>query len=143
MNFASSDIRSGVQGGSQVSSTSTSSTPSTAAVGVVDPLLDHRPGGTAHRREAVDDLDLRALHLDVVEQAELDDVHPELGILDAAQRLGDVFLRDHGLRLQEPHFLASFSREEVDAVDEADPVAAGAHDERVGARAVGEVADTA
>src|SRR5262245_17719145 len=63
---------------------------------VVDPLLDHRPGGAAHRREAVDHLDLRALDLDVVEQAELDDVHPELGILDVAQRLRDVVFRNHG-----------------------------------------------
>ena len=42
MNFASSDIRSGVHGGSHVSSISTSSTPGTVRSDVVDVLLDHR-----------------------------------------------------------------------------------------------------
>src|SRR5215218_601949 len=51
----------------------------------VDVLLDHRAGRAAHRREAVNDLHLRALDLDVVQQAEIDDVHAELGILDLAQ----------------------------------------------------------
>src|SRR5689334_9276310 len=46
-------------------------------------------------------------------------------------------------RLTEPDFLASFPREEVDPVDEAHPVAARAHDERVRARRVGEEADAA
>ena len=59
---------------------------------VVHVLLDHRPGRAAHRREAVDQLHLGAVDLDVVEQAELDDVHPELGILDLVERLEDVFL---------------------------------------------------
>src|SRR5438132_1194319 len=31
----------------------------------VDVLLDHRSGGTAHRRQAMDDLDVRAVDLDV------------------------------------------------------------------------------
>src|SRR5919109_2612239 len=44
---------------------------------------------------------------------------------------------------QEPHFLATLSREEVDPVDETHPVAARAHDERVGARRVREEADAA
>src|SRR5262249_42775205 len=57
---------------------------------LLDVLLDQRPGGAAHRREAVDRLHLRAFHLDVVEQAQLDDVHPELGVLDGAERLDHV-----------------------------------------------------
>ena len=63
---------------------------------VVDVLLDHRSGRAAHRRQRVDHLDLRPLDLDVVEQPELDDVHPELGILDGVQRLDDLVLRRHG-----------------------------------------------
>src|SRR5262245_66594855 len=49
---------------------------------VVDALLDHRPRGTAHRRQAVHDLDLRAVDLDVVVQPQLDDVHAEVVTLD-------------------------------------------------------------
>src|SRR5262249_51254715 len=48
-----------------------------------------------------------------------------------------------GSSLREPHVLAAFSREEVRAVHEPHPVAARAHDERVGACGVGEVADAA
>ncbi len=36
-----------------------------------------------------------AVDLRVVEETELDDVHPELGILDASQRLDDLFLAWH------------------------------------------------
>ena len=50
------------------------------------------PAGQPIDVSAVDHLDLRALDLDVVEQPELDDVHPELGILDLVQRLDDVVL---------------------------------------------------
>ena len=94
MNFASSDIFSGVHGGSHVSSISTSSTPGTSGRDAVDVFLDHRAGRAAHRREAVDDLHLRAVDLDVVQQAEVDDVHPELGILDLAQRFDHVVFRE-------------------------------------------------
>src|SRR4029453_1808920 len=62
---------------------------------IVDALLDHRPGRTAHRGQAVYDLDLRAVDLDVVEQPQLDDVHAELRVLDPAQCLGDVLFRRH------------------------------------------------
>src|SRR5579884_3449901 len=48
-----------------------------------------------------------------------------------------------GTSLAEPYVLAPLAREEVDAVDEAHPVAAGAHHERVRARRVGEVAHAA
>src|SRR5438445_12488140 len=57
----------------------------------VDVLLDERAGRASHRGEAVEHLDLRAGDLDVVEQSEVDDVHPELGILDLAHRL-DAFV---------------------------------------------------
>src|SRR4029077_8796434 len=44
---------------------------------------------------------------------------------------------------QEADFLATLPREEVDSVGEPHPVAAGAHDQRVCAGAVGEKADAA
>src|SRR6267378_6145914 len=46
-------------------------------------------------------------------------------------------------RLAQPDFLAAVTREEMDAVDEAHPVAAGAHDERVRAGRVAEEAHAA
>src|SRR5438034_9523109 len=49
-----------------------------------------------------------------------------------------------GSRLAEQaHFLAAFAGEEVDAIHEANPVAAGAHDERVCACGIGEEANAA
>jgi len=68
--------------------------------GPVDVLRDQRPGGAAHRGEAVGDLHLRAVDLDVVEQAEVDDVHPELGILDRAENLEHFFLRRHAASVE-------------------------------------------
>ena len=47
----------------------------------------------------MDDLDVRALDLGLVEEADLDDVHAELRILDTVQRLDDVVLGDHGASL--------------------------------------------
>src|SRR3954462_852295 len=46
-------------------------------------------------------------------------------------------------RLAQPDFLPAVTREEVDPVHEPHPVAACAHDERVGARGVAEEADAA
>src|SRR5256885_17007122 len=46
-------------------------------------------------------------------------------------------------RLAQPDFLTSVTREEVDPIHEAHPVAARAHDEGVGARRVAEEADAA
>src|SRR5262245_23030203 len=95
----------------------------------------------------MDDLDLSVLELDVVHETEIDDVHPELRVLDLAKRLDDFFLRGHAtsvladadrLEPEQAHFLTPFAREEVDPVHEAHPVAARAHDERVRTRAVGE-----
>src|SRR5579872_4652273 len=45
--------------------------------------------------------------------------------------------------LAQPDFLAPFSGEEMDPVDEANPVAAGAHHERMGAGGVGQEANPA
>src|SRR5262249_42706567 len=55
-----------------------------------DVLLDQRAGGAAHRREAGDRLHPGGGHFHVVEQPELDDVHPELRVLDGAERLDHV-----------------------------------------------------
>ena len=87
MNLASSDIRSGVHGGSHVSSISTSSTPGTSPATRLMSSWIIGPAGQPIEVRLCDHLDVRPLDLDVVEQAELDDVHPELGILDLAQRL--------------------------------------------------------
>ena len=62
---------------------------------LADLLLDHRADRAAHRGEAVGDVHLRAIDLGVVEEAELDDVHPELRVLDDAQRLDDLVARGH------------------------------------------------
>src|SRR5581483_899668 len=116
----------------------------------VDVLLDHGPGRAPHRGQAVDHLDVRPVDLDVVEQAELDDVHPELGVLDGAERFEDLFASGHATSLEkdgsvaeQPDFLAALTCEEVVAVDELHPVAARAHDQRVRAGAVGEEPDAA
>ena len=131
MNFASSDISSGVHGGSHVSSTSTSSTPGTAARRVVDALLDHRPGGAAHRRRLWIDLHLRPRPRRR-RAARARRCPSRAPGLDPAQRLRDIFFRgDMRTGSQQPDLLASFAREEVDPVHEPHPVAARAHDERV------------
>src|SRR6266540_3167827 len=63
----------------------------------------------------------------------------------ASTRASFVGMRPVYRRLdpRQSHFLAPLAGEEVDAVDEAHPVAAGAHDERVRRGAVGEKADAA
>ncbi len=100
MNFASSDILSGVHGGSNVSSSSTSWMPSTWRHGAVDVLRDERPRRTAHRGQAVRDLGRRILHLDFVHEAEVDDVHAELGILDRAENLEHLLTRRHAASVE-------------------------------------------
>ena len=47
------------------------------------------------------DLDVLALDLCVVVEAELDDVHPELRVLDTVQCLDDIVFRDHGRTVAE------------------------------------------
>src|SRR5215207_8978576 len=47
------------------------------------------------------------------------------------------------LEARQPHLFAALAREEVDALDEPHPVAAGAHDERMRPRAVGQEAHAA
>src|SRR5919204_5255996 len=53
------------------------------------------------------------------------------------------FVGTTSMLAEQAHLFAALAREEMDPVHEADPVAAGAHDERVGAGAVGEEADAA
>src|SRR5262249_37042364 len=69
----------------------------------LDVLLDHRAGRATHRRERVVHLDLRPFDLGVVEEPELDDVHPELRVLDLAERLDHFLLRRHGSRVAARH----------------------------------------
>ena len=95
MNFASSDIRSGLHGGSHVSSVSTVLDALQARDDLADLLLDHRADRAAHRREAVGDVRLRPVDLGVVEEAELDDVHSELRVLDDPQRFEDLLACRH------------------------------------------------
>src|SRR6266404_2475876 len=81
----------------------------------LDVLLDHLAGGAAHRRQRVLHLDVLALDLRVVEEAQLDDVHPELGILDLAERLDDFFLGRHAPRVVDrTHAATPFPRMSVD-----------------------------
>jgi DNA-binding CsgD family transcriptional regulator len=47
-------------------------------------------------------MDLGTLHLDVVEQPELDDVHPELRVLNDAKGVDHLFLRGHEASLASP-----------------------------------------
>src|SRR2546430_2431198 len=47
------------------------------------------------------------------------------------------------LEAEQPHFLPPLTGEEMDSVDEAHPVAPGAHQQRVRPRAVGEEANAA
>src|SRR3954447_3792203 len=61
-----------------------------------DLVLDQRADRTAHRRQAVSDVDVAVvLHIDLVHEAEIDDVDAELRVVDLHQRLADVLLR-HG-----------------------------------------------
>ncbi len=96
MNFASSDMRSGVHGGSNDELELDVLDALHFTRGAVDVACDERAGGAAHRREAVGDLHLRAVHLDVVQEPEVDDVHPELGVLHLAQDLENFVLAWHG-----------------------------------------------
>ena len=85
--FASSDIISGLQAGRRTISGRTSVTPGTCDE-LLHLLLDERPDRTTHRRERVRDIDApigRGLHL--VDEAEIDDVDAQLGVVDVAKRL--------------------------------------------------------
>ena len=95
MNFASSDMSSGVQGGSNVSSACDVLDARNLAHDAVDLLRDHRPDRARHRGERVGDLHVRPVDHGVVEEPELDDVHPELRILDLPQRIDDFLLCRH------------------------------------------------
>src|SRR5438093_5446013 len=74
-----------------------------------DLVLDQRSDRTPHRGEAVTDIDVPALvHVNAVNEAEVDDVDTELGVVDLRQCLqdplaeiahGSVFRRNGALRL--------------------------------------------
>ena len=86
-------MRSGVQDGSQTRSTRTS-VPSAASMriggrGLIDQVGPHRARGRGHGHLHQHPSRLRD---DCVHQAEVDDVHPRLGILDAPQGLAHVGL---------------------------------------------------
>ena len=100
MNFASSDMRSGVHGGSNVSSASTSATPGTPRAASTIPSAIIAPAGHPIEVRLYSTFTLRPVDLDVVHEPELDDVHPELGILDTMQRLDDVFARYHAASVE-------------------------------------------
>ena len=92
-NLASSDISSGDHGRRQASSVRPRRRPPCSRTTSLDVLLDLGSGRAAHRGERIGDRDRVGLHLHVVHQPQVDDVHPELGILDRAQRLEHVFVR--------------------------------------------------
>src|SRR4029077_217934 len=65
------------------------------------------------------------------------------GRCGAARAAGGGSRASSRLETEQAHLLLALAREEVDAVDEAHPVAAGAHHERMRPGAVGEEADAA
>ena len=99
MNLASSDIRSGVHGGSNVSSTSTFSTPGSAATASWMPSWIIGPAGQPIEVSEWMIFTFGPSICGFVEEADLDDVHAELRILHPVQRLDDVVLGDHGASL--------------------------------------------
>src|SRR6478672_7845147 len=57
-----------------------------------DLVLDQRPDRAAHRGEAVADVDVAVvLNVDLVDETEVDDVEPELRVIDLRERLPDLF----------------------------------------------------
>src|SRR5262249_2205363 len=68
----------------------------------VDVLLDHRAGRAAHRGQRVAHFHLRALAFDVVEQPEVDDGHPELGIFHLMKGIDDFLAARHGFESSSP-----------------------------------------
>src|SRR5262245_1148570 len=64
---------------------------------LLDLLADLRTDRTARRREGEGDIHLTLLDRDLVDQAQLDEVEPELGIDHVRQRVLDVLDRWHGL----------------------------------------------
>ena len=69
-------------------------------------LRADRAGGRGERER---DVDLAAVDRDVVDQAELDEVEPELRIDDVGERFSDVFLGEHTLRIVRCRFPGSSS----------------------------------
>ena len=94
-NFASSLIRSGVHGGVKIISTSTVSTPSSSPTNSSICSVTCGPIGHAGRGQRERHVDVAAVDLDAVDQAELDEVEPELGVDHVGERVLDVFDGGH------------------------------------------------
>jgi len=62
---------------------------------LLDLLRNLRPDRAARARQRIRDLDRPVVDLDVVDQTELDEVEPELGIDHIAERIGDFFNGNH------------------------------------------------
>src|SRR4029450_10862919 len=62
---------------------------------LLDLLLDHRANRAPHRGQREKDVHLRAIDFHVVHEPEVDDVHPQFGILDLAQCLHNIIPRRH------------------------------------------------
>ena len=88
---------SGVHGGVNTIDDETSSTLVELGDELLDLLGDLRADRAAGRGERERDVDVAALDLDPVDEAELDEVEPELGIDDVGEGVLDVFGGGHGL----------------------------------------------
>ena len=62
-------------------------------------FLNHRPNRAPHRRERKRDLDVLTVNGSVIEESELNDVHPEFGIFHLAERFDDFVFRRHTPRV--------------------------------------------
>src|SRR5215208_4903722 len=150
MNFASSDIFSGDHGGSQVSSVSTSSTPGSAEVtsliccSIIGPTgqpIDVRVKSTCTLGPSIvtsyisprSTMSIPSSGSSTCRRAST-----------TSSRLAVSLMRPRlPLETRQPNLFPALALEEVDALDEADPVAADAHHERVRPGAVGAEADAA
>src|SRR5919108_4213598 len=157
MNFASSDMRSGDHGGSQVSSMSTSSTPGTSRamrlmsswiIGPAGQPIDVRlcvtftrgPYTSTSYRRPSSTMSIPSSGSSTWRSASKTSSFVGISFECSDGPNGDVRCQtdDVSLIAEEADFLAPLAGEEVDPVDEAHPIAARAHDERVRARRVGQ-----
>ena len=94
-NFASSLILSGVHGGVKTMDDLTSSTSSSSATNSSICSETCGPIGQPGDGERERDVDVAAVDLDPVDEAELDEVEPQLGVDHVAERVLDVFDGGH------------------------------------------------
>ena len=103
-NLASSLIRSGVQGGEKVIVGCTSSTPASSDTNSSICSETCGPDRAAGAGQRVGDPDRAILDLDVVDQAKLDEIEPQLGVDHVAESLGYVFYGGHVSSVYENSF---------------------------------------